>query len=73
MAEQIDYTKQPLPFSVIYAGRLPGGGGTPDMSEAGVTPPGFRVGSRRDPAACQHHGNPPGYTWCKDCGTRLVP
>ena len=72
MPDPVDVTKQPLPWSVLFPGSV-GGSAVPDMGDAAGTPPGFRVGSARNPATCRHEGNPHGYTWCKHCGTRLTP
>ena len=73
MAEQIDYSKQPLPWSVLFVGSLPDEDAPPDMQAAAGGPTGFRVAHKRSTANCRHEGNPHGYTWCKDCGTRIAP
>jgi hypothetical protein len=66
-----DYSKQPLPWSVMF-GSPADDNASPDMSDATATPHGFRVAHKRSTANCRHEGNPPGYTWCKHCGTRIV-
>jgi hypothetical protein len=70
MSESIDYTKQPQPWSVLYPASDESA--ELDMEAACGAPHGFRVSHKRRPSTCRHEGNPRGYTWCKDCGTRLT-
>ena len=69
---EIDYTRQPVPWSILF-GTTSQEEAEPDLSGAASVPHGFRIGHKRAPAGCQHAGNPAGFTWCKDCGTRLMP
>jgi hypothetical protein len=70
VAETIDYTKQPLPWSVMYP--VTTDSATPDLGDATATPAGFRVAHRRSPASCRHEGNHHGQTFCRHCGTRVA-
>ena len=71
MAETIDYTKQPLPWSSMFPVTAQEEA-IPDMGASAGLPSGFRVAHKRSPSTCRHTGNPNGYTWCKDCGTRIA-
>ena len=70
MPDPIDVSKQPLLWSEMFPGSAPSG--VPDLGDSGPMPTGFHLNTHKLPSQCRHRGNPPGYTWCKDCGTRLT-